>query len=363
MLFVLPNLQGGGAERVTLDLLGHLDRGRCQPTLFLLKREGAYLADVPAGLPLAWGISGGRLRRRGSVVLRALVREAGQNDVVVGALELTATYLAAVAARAAGKPLVAWVHTDLTHHLQEAGPIHRLVARLLYRRLPVVVVPSRGVRDSVRRTLGVKPERVVHIPNVLDIDRVQRLAMGDVPPWWPASGDVILAVGRLHKQKGVDVLIRAHALLRRKGYDHLLVIAGEGPERAALEDLAARLGVAHSVRLAGFVPNPYPLMRAARLLVVSSRYEGFGMVILEALALGTPVVATDCPYGPRELLKDGELGALVPPEDPQALAEAIAREMAGPDDERARRRRVERARAFTPEKVVPLWEDLLARVC
>jgi glycosyltransferase involved in cell wall biosynthesis len=362
VLFVLPNLQGGGAERVTLDLLGHLDRGRCQPTLFLLKREGAYLADVPPDLRLAWGVSGGRLRYWAGAVLRALVREAAQHDVVVGALELTATYMAAVAARAVGRPLVAWVHTDLTRYLQVAGPIHRLVAPLLYRRLPVVVVPSRGVRDSLCRALGVEPERVVHIPNVLDIDRVQRLAMRDVPPWWPASGDVVLAVGRLHRPKGFDVLIAAHALLRRKGHDHLLVIAGEGPERASLEDLAARLDVVRSVRFAGFVPNPYPLIRRARLVALASRFEGFPMVILEALALGTAVVSTDCPSGPRELLEDGRVGALVPPEDPQALAEAIAREMAASDDEESRRRRVERARAFAPGRVVPLWQDLLARI-
>lgn len=102
-----------------------------------------------------------------------------------------------------------------------------------------------------------------------------------------------------------------------------LLLLGDGADRASLEQLAHDLGVAAHVRFAGFCSNPFPFMRAARMLVLSSRYEGFGMVLLEAMALGTPVVSTDCPTGPRDLLDGGDSGLLVPPGDIDAMADAI----------------------------------------
>lgn len=363
VLFVLPNLQGGGAERVVLDLVRHLDRRAFRPCLFLLKDEGQLRESVPGDVPVRAGDPRRRLRGQLPGLLDAVVGEARKNDVVVGALELDATFAAYGAARLAGRPLVAWVHTVLERFLAEkAGRLRAAVARLLYPRFPVIVVPSAAVGAALRRSAGVAGERIVEIPNVLDLNRVMRLAADPLDVDLDGAPAVV-AVGRLDFQKGFDLLLEAHAMLRRRGVDHRLAIAGEGPSRRDLEQKASNLGVADSVVLPGFLKNPYPLMQAARVFVLPSRFEGFPMVLLEALALGIPVVSTDCAAGPREILAGGRFGRLVPPEDPVALAEAIQEALdGGPGDEGVRRSRMQRALDFIPERIVPRWEALFRKL-
>jgi len=360
VLFVLPNLQGGGAERVVLDLVRHLDRGAFSPRLFLLKDEGQLRDSVPADVPVRAGSPRVRLRGQLPVVLSALLDEARKSDVVVGALELDATFAAYSAGRMARRPFVAWVHIILERFLpQKGGRLRSVVARVLYPRLPTIVVPSAAVGEAVRRWTHLPGGSIVEIPNVCDVSRVTRLAAEPLEEHLNHA-TTVLAVGRLDFQKGFDLLLESHARLRRRGMEYRLVITGEGPERRSLEMKATELGVADSVIFAGFVRNPYPLMRTARVFVLPSRFEGLPMVLLEALALGVPVVATDCATGPREVLMDGRLGRLVPPEDPEALAEAIEETIReGVGDEGVRRGRMRRALDFAPERIVPQWEALL----
>ncbi|MDQ7842945.1 MAG: glycosyltransferase [Armatimonadota bacterium] len=363
VLFVLPNLQGGGAERVALDLVRHLDRRDFRPCFFLLKDEGQLRDSVPDDVPVRAGNPRRRLCEQLPWLLSAIMDEARRNDVVVGALELDATFAACAAARVARRPFVAWVHTVLDRFLEEkAGRLRAVATRLLYPRFPVVVVPSAAVGASLRRRARVSEGRIVEIPNLLDLDRVTRLAAEPVALDLNDAATVV-AVGRLDFQKGFDLLLEAHARLRRRGIEHRLVIVGEGPNRRDLELKAATLGVADSVIFPGFLKNPYPLMQAARVFVLSSRFEGFGMALLEALALSVPVVSTDCGAGPREILADGRFGRLVPPEDPEALARAIEealRENAG--DEAARRSRMQRVLEFVPDRIVPRWEALFRQL-
>jgi glycosyltransferase involved in cell wall biosynthesis len=158
-------------------------------------------------------------------------------------------------------------------------------------------------------------------------------------PWLRTSQPpIILGAGRLTRQKDFPTLVRAFAQLAPHT-DARLIIIGEGGERAALERLIGALGLDSRVDLPGFVRNPSSFMRRARLFVLSSAWEGFGNVLVEAMAVGTPVVSTDCPSGPREILADGAFGALVPPADPQALARAMLgalEQLADPDALRRR---------------------------
>jgi glycosyltransferase involved in cell wall biosynthesis len=142
---------------------------------------------------------------------------------------------------------------------------------------------------------------------------------------------VILGVGELCARKDFGTLIRAFALVRRERPARL-VILGKGRQREKLEALARELGVGADVSLPGFVNNPYPYMKRASLFVLSSAYEGFGNVLVEALATGTPVVATDCPSGPREILEDGRYGPLVPVGDVRRLASSILDTLAHPPE-------------------------------
>jgi glycosyltransferase involved in cell wall biosynthesis len=132
----------------------------------------------------------------------------------------------------------------------------------------------------------------------------------------------VLAVGRLTAQKAFDVLIQAFARVRKTRLARLLIL-GEGEERSALEAMIRQFGLAQDIGLPGFVPNPYPYMAHAALFVLSSEFEGLPTVLVEAMSVGTPVIATDCPSGPREILMDGRHGQLVPMGDPIALADAI----------------------------------------
>jgi glycosyltransferase involved in cell wall biosynthesis len=133
---------------------------------------------------------------------------------------------------------------------------------------------------------------------------------------------VLVAVGRLHEQKDFQTLLRAFALVRARRSARLIIL-GEGPERPALEAGVAKLGLTEDVDLPGFVPNPYAFMAGASQFVLSSRYEGLPTVLIEAMACGCPVVSTDCPSGPGEILDNGKYGRLVPVGDAAALAEAM----------------------------------------
>jgi glycosyltransferase involved in cell wall biosynthesis len=150
---------------------------------------------------------------------------------------------------------------------------------------------------------------------------------------WLQGGEppVLLSVGRLNAQKDYPTLFRAVAELRQTRDLHLIVL-GEGPERAALEQLADDIGISDILAMPGFVDNPFAYMRQARLFVLSSRWEGFGLVIVEALACGCPVLSTDCPSGPGEILEGGRYGRLTPVGDASQMARAIEASLNAPED-------------------------------
>jgi glycosyltransferase involved in cell wall biosynthesis len=188
----------------------------------------------------------------------------------------------------------------------------------------------------------------------------ESLPVGAAPAWLPTS-PFIVGVGRLTRQKGFDVLIRAFETLSRRRPEWQLVILGEGEERAALESLVTDLGLQGRVLLPGPVASPGAVLSAARLFVLASRYEGFPNVLLEAMALGVACIATDCDSGPREIVPAGVDGVLVGVDDVEALASAMAALV----DDVALRERVARAgrsaaQRFAPERVFALWDAVLA---
>jgi len=214
--------------------------------------------------------------------------------------------------------------------------------RSVLERAEGLIAVSRGVADDFVAATRIERERVRVVYNpIVDSSLVARAAESADHPWLAGGGPpVILGVGRLTGQKDFATLVSAFALVRARRPCRLLII-GEGEERERLEALARMLGMQDALDLAGFQPNPLPFMREARLLVLSSRWEGFGNVLVEALYCGTPVVSTDCPHGPREVLADGKYGRLVPVGDPQALADAIAESLdEEPDPLRMRGRAV-----------------------
>ncbi len=326
----MPSLRGGGAERVMLDLAqGMAGRGYAVDVV-VVNREGA-VQEVGQGVRLV-----DLERSRAATALPALVRYLRRRrpPVMLSTLEHT-NVLAVVAARLVGGTRVVVREANTPDvDLSAAGlkgRAVRLAMRVAYQAATAVVAVSQGVGRSLQATLGLAPERVTVIANPVITERVAEGAAG-VPdhPWFHDGGDpVVVGVGRLVEQKGFDTLVRAVALANERAPCRLLVL-GEGPLRAELTELAASLGVAERLALPGFAANPFPYMRECELFVLSSRWEGLPNVLIQAMAVGAKVVATDCPSGPDEILDGGRHGRLVPVDDVAALADAIVEGLSAP---------------------------------
>ena len=288
---------------------------------------GCHLVDLGAGRVLAaLPRLVGYLRRRHPAILLSAMDHANL-------IALWARALARVPTRVAVS-VRNHLSQEARHAPSLAGRWLPRLARIFYPQAQVVIAVSQGVADDLNRLIGPGRARVLAIPNPVVTPELAGLA-AELPDheWWRAGvqscGDVILAAGRLTPQKDFATLIRAFALLSR-GRDLRLLILGEGPERAALESLISELGLTGRVDLPGFRANPFAYMARARLFVLSSAWEGLPGVLIQAMACGTPVVSTDCPSGPREVLDDGRCGRLVPVGDPQALATAMAETLERP---------------------------------
>ena len=219
------------------------------------------------------------------------------------------------------------------------------------------------VADAMREEFGERVRQpIVVIPNPVDIDDVRARSAGGSPREHALE---LCAVGRLAAEKGYDILLRALAVAApRLGTDWHLRIIGKGPRLAELLELRDALGLRERVTMLGWIDNPYPTMAAADVFVHPARFEPFGIVYIEALALGLPIVATACPGGPVEVLDHGKFGRLVPTDDPGALADAIV-EVA--DDRELRRELAERgpdrAGSYSPASVARRMISFADGIC
>ena len=337
----LPALPYGGAERMTVNLADALVAAGVTVDLVLARAVGDLLSEVPRevrvidlrarGLGQATFFLASYLRRGKPAGLIARMQHA--NTVAA-----TAHWLARSTAR-----LVLTEATHGTRHALEGSLAHRMRYRLLgpvtrraYRRADAVVAVSQGVAADLARRIGVNTASLHVVPNPVVTDSLLRRRSEEPShPWLREprkqnlpSGrpPVILAVGSLREAKDFATLLRAFAVLRRS-IAARLIIFGEGPKRRDLEQLRAALGLEECVQMPGIEPNPYSAMARASLLVLSSRREGSPNVLVEALACGCPVVATDCPSGPAEILEGGRFGLLAPVGNPEALAAAMRRSL------------------------------------
>lgn len=335
ILLVEPNLDDNGAVRVTLERAALWRAAGADAQVFAVAHSPEVSqAAVPDGVPV---IHGWRRPLHGQVNLAAALahatRLARRVDVISsGRLDGSGMILAGLVARAAKKPFA--VHVQSAPGPSLASQRYRRTAERSLREAAAVVAVSTAMADELA-DLGVPRHRLHVVTNGIDVDGVRRAATAEPEVALP-DGPLVVGCGRLHPQKAFDVLIRAHALARADGAPaHHLVILGEGASRSELERLAADLGVADSVHLVGKVANPHAVTARAAVFALSSRVEGYPLVLVEALCAGVPVIATDCATGPREILDDGRFGDLVPSEEPAALAEALTRHLLTPDRLRA----------------------------
>lgn len=275
-----------------------------------------YLAMGTASQPSRLGLAISSL----GLLRRYLLNE--RPDVVLGTMTGTnlVTLLAARIAAFRGRVIVREAASTLN-----ASRGMKWLIRSLYGRADHVITVSQGVADDLA-ALGLSRDRMTAIPNPIDADRIRALAGGEshlpVKPY-------LITVGRMTPQKDQVTLLEAFAASNARS-THTLILVGGGPERARLQALVDSLQLADVVHFAGPLENPYPLMAKASLLVLSSRWEGYPNVLLEAIALGVPVVSTDCRSGPAELLEHGRFGRLVAVGDVPGLANAVDRELEAP---------------------------------
>jgi glycosyltransferase involved in cell wall biosynthesis len=225
--------------------------------------------------------------------------------------------------------------TTVSVNLASRGAFDRLVQRNsmrhLYRRADAIMMPSKGAADDFAASIGLPRDRITVVPSpIITPGFLQQLDQPLDHPWFkPGEPPVILGVGELCRRKDFTTLIRAFARLT-KSHDCRLLILGEGRARERLQAEIDRLGLEDRVDLPGFVANPYPYMKQASLFVLSSLWEGMPVVLIEAMAAATPVVSTNCPSGPAELLGGLSADVMVKPGDATALAETMAGQLDNP---------------------------------
>jgi glycosyltransferase involved in cell wall biosynthesis len=365
LLFVVPDLGPGGAQPMNLRLATQL-RARGWPVrvAVLFNREQTLGEAVCSGLEIT--VLGQRGVRGQVRALWRLVQMARNADIVIGGVECAATTYGFLAAKLSRREFLSWMHTAFELYQAHLSPADRWLSQVTYRRLPWVVFPSRGACASLASALGGMPQTAQWqvIENFLAHSPLDQPVDTPVPDDRIYRRPVIVGVGRLDlTSKAFDRLVRIHAGLLANGIAQHLVILGEGPDRPTLEQEIARLGVGETVFLPSHVNNVADWLAHATVFALCSRYEGFSLVLLEALAAGVPTVAMDCPAGPREILLDGKTGVLVPEGDENAMQAAIAKLLAdsGLGAQFAQAGLV-RARDFAPENIVPKWEALLQEV-
>ena len=240
--------------------------------------------------------------------------------------DATPAYLSSLAASLTNKPSVLWLHSLWPACLQSLSRWHAPVAARLYPTFDRIVTVSDLAAASLTAWLPRLQSKVEVVPNFIDTTRTETLALRPLPRQWQhlgSQGPVVAVVGRLVAQKRVDLIIRAMSALVRRVPTARVAVVGDGPERERLEALAKELGVAHAVEFCGFQLNPLAFLREAAAVCMPSRDESFGMVALEALALGKPVVTCDDSGGVLEVIDGGRFGHVSSP-TPEALAEALA---------------------------------------
>jgi len=327
ILFLIPSLAGGGAEKVasllipdlaaefdltlalledwrSFDLLGHI---RTIAFSRRLHRPLAHLLSIP---------------RHFFSLVRLIRRE--RMPLVLSSME-QANILNILASFITGHAAVIAQHNSPLQQYRRKGLLGRLIlgaSKCLYPKAARIIAVSEGIKDVLVRDYRIAPSQITVIPNPIDLRALQQQA--GVEPSLGLPPKFILHVGRLSlANKAQDVLLAAFRVLRREFPDLDLIFVGDGPDRAKLKRLVRTSGLDNAVHICGWQSNVAAYMSRAEILVLCSHNEGWPMALAEAMACGCPVIAADCPTGPREILGDSEYGILVPMNSPEALADAI----------------------------------------
>ena len=347
IVMAIGDLRGGGAERVVVNLVNHWPCDRYRPVLLLAKRSGPYLTEIkPHVEVLSCDVSFRALDTpRALVRIRDLMKRAQPAAVFAHAIGTARVLSRARAVGMLKAPLFMVLHANVRNWLEDDR--QRKMARWLlkrelswmYSKADGVIAVSRGAAEELKNLFPGKVPNIQTIYNPIDLQQIDAAVQTTptehfVTTFMGLPKPIILTVGRLSPEKNQALLLRAYARMPRDSRGSL-VILGEGGTRLELESLARELGIEGETHFPGFVPNPWWYMQRSDLYVLPSKSEAYPMVLIEALACGLPVVATDCRHGPSEIIQSDSFGVLVPVDDPQAMSERMTQRLesrkTGPD--------------------------------
>ena len=326
--FVLPSLNGGGAERAAVQILNRLDPERWDRSLFLFAREGPYLADVDPSIPIHDAATSSRIGRWRA--LRNYVADE-RPDVVMAFLSFFSALTAVRAALTRAKvvfnlqtPMSAFL-TDADYHWRRRWhkAAFATVTRVGYGAADLIIATSHGVARDLTAAFGIDPDCIRVLSNPVDLDRVRTaiaepIETGILPP---GDAPLIVAAGRLAEAKNYPLMIEAFAMLRQRMPARLCIL-GQGELESELRQLIFARGLSGAVSLAGFQANPWNYIAQADVFLLTSRYEGFGNVLIEAMACGVPVIAT-ASAGTRDIVQHGSDGLLIEAHTAAAVADVL----------------------------------------
>ncbi|RWX81117.1 glycosyltransferase [Neorhizobium lilium] len=347
--FLVRAFSGGGAQRDAVLLANGLANAGLSASIAVLDASGPLRSIVDPKVTIH-DLGRGKKLRMAFALPRLLSSLASSNPTVLIAAEASGNVLASIAVQLLPKAkrprlVLREVASPLQARTNDPYAQNRVAYRLapmFYPRADLVIALTEGVRLDLINHFRVPDQRAV----VLGSNAVLTQSLAEIYALeCLVEPGLLVAVGRLSKEKGFDILLNAVALLRERRSIKLIIV-GEGPDRPDLEAQIHRLNLGEIVELVGFQDDPGLFLKRAEVFVSASRHEGLGNAIIEALSWGLPVVSTDAPYGPREVLQNGRWGVLVPVDDPHALADAIEAELLQYHDNQ---RGKERAADFTVE--------------
>lgn len=365
LLFVLPTLKGGGAEKIVCNLMNGLNKDIFEINLFLFNKKGVYwnLIDEEINIFLASKIE----NVSKFSILRSLYKISKDMDIIVASMELMPTYMATIVAILLRKKVIGWVHINIDSILNDKNNIikflHRnILLKFFYNKLDKIIAVSNGAKENISKYLSNKNRNKVEcIYNPIKINEIKEKAKEELVE--TIEKPFIMGIGRLERQKNFILLIRAYKILLDRGIKHNLIILGQGSQKEYLVNEVKKLNMEKKVKFLGFKENPYKYLNQADVFVQSSIYEGLPTVLIEALILNVPVVATNCPDGANEILDNGKYGLLVKMNDEEVLAEAIDKILNDKDLQRKYKTKSNKCvNRFDDKYIISLFENLFLNI-
>lgn len=367
ILFITSNLGGGGAERALVNLINKLNRNKFEPHLALFQKEGEFVDKLANDVPV-YEIQPqdyGSIHRTWKRIftIRKIVRNI-KPDIIMSVLWQANAVV--------GLTDKLWnLNTNLIFNEQNS-PLSSLItdarqrklwpiAKRLYHQADLLIATSKGIALELKSETGTSADKIKVVYNPIDIDSSKFTPKSRISKNNQDSFK-ILAIGRLTPQKNFSMLLKTCAIVL-KTHNITLIVLGEGPERENLELLSRNLNISSRVNFLGFVPEPQVYYSQADIFALTSIHEGFGNVIVEAMSMGIPVIATDCPHGPREILQNGTSGILVPINDDNHFAREIIELIENPEKrEHLSKSGLIRANDFSLQIIVPKYEEIFVNL-